>query len=56
MSEDTPSQNRHGAPIPLAQRLFDDLFLLLAAGMIVPTLFYIVWGLISLLTVPGITR
>lgn len=42
--------------VPLFQRLFDDIFLLLAAGMIVPTLFYIVWGLISLLGTPEFTR
>ena len=42
--------------VPLFQRLFDDIFLLLAAGMIVPTLFYIVWGLISILGTPEFPR
>ena len=41
---------------PLGQLLLDDVFLLLAAGLIVPTLFYIVWGLISLASVPPFPR
>ena len=32
-------------PIPIGQIIFDDTFLLLMLGLVVPTLFYIVWGL-----------
>ncbi len=32
-------------PIPIGQIIFDDVFLLLMLGLVVPTLFYIVWGL-----------
>ena len=32
--------------------LVDDIFLLLAIGLVVPTLLYIVWGLMDLASVP----
>jgi hypothetical protein len=32
-------------PIPIGQIIFDDVFFLLMLGLVVPTLFYIVWGL-----------
>lgn len=37
---------------PWQQIFMDDIFLLLAAGLVVPTLFYIVWGLMDLASVP----
>jgi hypothetical protein len=36
---------------PWQQLLLDDVFLLLAAGLVVPTLLYIVWGLMELANV-----
>ena len=36
-----------GAP-PWQHMLLDDVFLLMMAGLVVPTLFYIVWGLMEL--------
>lgn len=45
-----------GERIPKAQLLLDDVFLLFAAGLIVPTVFYVVWGLVSLLSVPPFGR
>ncbi|MCC7106661.1 MAG: hypothetical protein IT307_16100 [Chloroflexi bacterium] len=42
--------------VPKAQLLIDDVFLLLAAGLVVPTVIYVAWGLASLLTVPQLTR
>jgi hypothetical protein len=41
---------------PWQQVLLDDIFLLVMAGLVVPTLFYIVWGLMSLGEVPLFTR
>ncbi len=38
--------------IPWQQVLLDDIFLLIMAGLVVPTVFYILWGLISLGNVP----
>ena len=34
--------------IPWQQAMLDDVFMLLMAGLVVPTLFYIVWGLMEL--------
>jgi hypothetical protein len=43
---DTPSKAGPPAdPIPLGQRLFDNVFLLLIAGILVMVLFYTGWGL-----------
>jgi hypothetical protein len=39
-------------PAPLGQRLFDSPFLLLLAGLVVPTLIYTVWGLWEIFTLP----
>jgi hypothetical protein len=38
--------------IPWPQVLLDDIFLLLMAGLVVPTLFYLIWGLIDLGFIP----
>jgi len=46
---------RSSAPpdqIPLGQRLFDNVFLLLAAGLLVMFLFYTGWGLWEILSLP----
>jgi hypothetical protein len=37
------------------QLLLDDVFMLLMAGLVVPTLLYIVWGLMELSNVPVFT-
>lgn len=38
--------------IPFMQKLLDNPFLLLFIGITVPTLFYIVWGVMELITIP----
>jgi hypothetical protein len=37
-------------PVPLGQRLFDNIFLLLIAGIVVVTVLYTGWGLWEILT------
>ncbi len=39
-------------PIPLGQRLFDNVFLLLAAGLLIMLLLYTGWGLWEILSLP----
>jgi hypothetical protein len=39
-------------PIPLGQRLFDNMFLLLVVGIVVMLLVYTGWGYYELLTMP----
>jgi hypothetical protein len=38
--------------IPIGQRLFDNVFLLLAAGLLVMVLVYTGWGLVEVLSLP----
>jgi zona occludens toxin (predicted ATPase) len=38
--------------VPLGQRLFDSPFLLLLVGLLTMGLFYSVWGLVELLSLP----
>jgi hypothetical protein len=54
----TDEQGRRATPHRVAwqQVLLDDIFLLFLAGILVPTFFYIVWGLMSLGEVPIFTR
>lgn len=56
MSEGSPTEDRDRERIPWQQVLFDDIFLLVMAGLVVPTLFYIVWGLWSLSNVEQFAR
>jgi hypothetical protein len=42
-------------PIPLGQRLFDNVFLLLAAGIVIMLIVYTGWGLWEILTLPTST-
>ena len=48
----TDEQARDTERPPLGQRLFDNPFLLLAAGIVVMVVFYTLWGLWEILTLP----
>ncbi len=39
-------------PIPLMQRVLDNPFLLLFLGVAIPTVFYIIWGIIEITQIP----
>ncbi len=39
-------------PLPFMQRLLDNPFLLLVLGIAVPTVFYIVWGIMEIIQIP----
>ena len=39
-------------PIPFMQRLLDNPFLLLFLGVAVPTVLYIIWGIIEITQIP----
>ena len=39
-------------PLPLMQRLLDNPFLLLFLGVAVPTVFYIIWGVMEITQIP----
>ena len=39
-------------PVPLMQRVLDNPFLLLFLGILVPTVFYIIWGVMEITQIP----
>lgn len=39
-------------PIPFMQRILDNTFLLLFIGVTLPTVLYIVWGIMELVQIP----
>jgi hypothetical protein len=38
--------------VPVMQKILDNPFLLLFLGVVFPTVFYIVWGVMELVTIP----
>ncbi len=47
--EDKVPKSEH---IPFFQRLLDNPFLLLFIGVVMPTVFYILWGVMEIATIP----
>jgi hypothetical protein len=39
-------------PVPLMQRILDNPFLLLFLGVAIPSVFYIIWGIIEITQIP----
>jgi len=52
MAEQEPKPKEKYEPIPIMQRILDDPFLLLVFGLVVPTVFYILWGVMEVVTIP----
>lgn len=38
--------------IPLMQKILDNHFLLLFVGVAVPTVLYIIWGIVDIMSIP----
>jgi len=38
--------------VPVMQRVLDNPFLLLFLGVVIPTVFYILWGIMEIVTIP----
>lgn len=38
--------------VPVMQRVMDNPFLLLFIGVVFPTVFYIIWGIMEIVTIP----
>ena len=38
--------------IPVFQKILDNPFVLLFIGVVVPTVFYIIWGIMEIVTIP----
>lgn len=39
-------------PIPFMQRILDNPFILLFLGVVIPTVFYVIWGIMELTQIP----
>ena len=51
--ENEPAPTEHGEePIPFMQQLLDNPFLLLFLGVVIPTVFYTMWGIMEIVTIP----
>jgi len=56
MNEEHDAQQHEGAAagdrVPVMQQILDNPFLLLFLGITVPTVFYIIWGVMEIVTIP----
>lgn len=58
MTDPREPEPRPGEPaageekVPLAQAFFDNIFLLLVLGLAVPIVFYTIWGLLEIASIP----
>jgi hypothetical protein len=51
-SEETNASETGDERIPAMQRILDNPFLLLFLGVAMPTVLYIVWGVMEIVTIP----
>ncbi|MEZ5551266.1 MAG: hypothetical protein R3E82_10280 [Pseudomonadales bacterium] len=49
---DRQDENKDAGGVPFMQQLIDNPFLLLFIGITIPTLTYIVWGIMELISLP----
>lgn len=50
--DDPSPESGREEPLPLMQRLLDNPFLLLFLGVTIPTITYIIWGVMEIVTIP----
>jgi len=51
-SENTSTSDTGDERIPVMQRILDNPFLLLFLGVVMPTVFYVIWGIMEIVTIP----
>jgi len=51
-SEDTNTSDPDDKRVPTMQKLLDNPFLLLFIGVVMPTVFYVIWGIMEIVTIP----
>jgi hypothetical protein len=49
---DSEHNNADEERIPAMQRILDNPFLLLFIGVVMPTVFYVIWGIMEIVTIP----
>lgn len=47
-----PSDEQSEERVPMMQRMLDNPFLLLFLGVTIPTVSYIIWGVMEIVTIP----
>ena len=53
MQEETRGQAANPKEkIPVMQKVLDNPFLLLFLGVVMPTVFYLIWGIMEVVTIP----
>lgn len=52
MSQQESGSGRKPERVPFMQRLLDNPFLLLFLGVVVPTVLYMIWGILELIQIP----
>ena len=52
VSGQAESGNSEDERIPTMQKILDNPFLLLFLGVVVPTVFYLIWGIMEIVTIP----
>ena len=48
----TTGTEGRGEPVPAMQRVLDNPFLLLFLGVVIPTVFYMLWGIMEVIGIP----
>ncbi len=51
MNQETSSESSIER-VPVMQKILDNPFILLFIGVVFPTVFYIIWGIMELVTIP----
>ena len=51
MNQENPNMDENPR-VPVMQRVLDNPFLLLFVGVVVPAVFYIIWGIMEIITIP----
>ena len=46
------NENQEAVRIPVMQRVLDNPFILLFIGVVVPAVFYIIWGIMEIVSIP----
>ncbi len=50
--DENPSQQRRIERVPTMQRVLDNPFLLLFLGITIPTVLYVIWGVMEVASIP----
>jgi hypothetical protein len=52
MNQEAPS-SQESSRVPVMQRILDNPFLLLFIGIVTPAVFYIIWGVMEIVSIPA---